>query len=869
MQRRMRSCLSILLFAPALLATTPSPTGPITVTLSPATAVLRLQGKMNFTATVSGATTNRTVYWRVNGVTGGNVVVGTISTSGAYQAPPAMPNGGYVDVSAVSNADPTKIGTVRVTLQNPIPTLGSIQPSSMNYNLATVIVAKGTGFVRSSQIVVNGVAQTTTFVSTTELSANYRPITPAGSTLTVLVRNPNPGGADTGTKTIPVLGPVIVSVSPENKTIRGGATIDFNASIQNTSNKAVDWFVNGVKGGTTTIGLIDANGLYQAPPLAPVPNVVSIKATSQFDARGTDTVQLTVLNPVPEILSTSPTGLRTGLNTFGITGKGLAKDITVTLNNIPVPVTWMTPTQIRITANVAPSLGGYAVLRATNPNPGGTSSAPYNIEVVIKPGLMPEGSATRFLEQATWGPSPDSVARLVEIGRDQWLTEQFAMPPSAYDDPESESQGLTKLRRNFFRNALRGPDQLRQRVAWALGQIFVISGNELEYYWQHVPYVRMLNQHAFSNYREIMERVALSPAMGEYLDMVNNAKPDPVKGFVPNENFGRELLQLFTIGLTKLNPDGTRQTDAQGMPVPAYSEEEIKQLSLALTGWTYPPRPGFTSKWKNPPYYLAEMVPFEQHHDQSEKNFLGQRVNAGQTAQQDLERALDIIFAHPNVGPFVAYRMIQRLVTANPTPAYVGRVAAAFNNNGSGVRGDMRAVVRAVLTDAEAGIIKPDQGHLREPVLFVTTLLRALNTTVTDFPALDGFTREMSQDVFTPPSVFNYFSPFFRLMPANIPSPEFQIYNPTTALERVNFAYRASRNNLGSSISVPVDHFAAVADDPPLLLTAVSKALMRGGLPADMRASILTALQSTNDTRERARMAIYLVASSSRFSVLQ
>jgi uncharacterized protein (DUF1800 family) len=356
--------------------------------------------------------------------------------------------------------------------------------------------------------------------------------------------------------------------------------------------------------------------------------------------------------------------------------------------------------------------------------------------------------------------------------------------------------------------------------------------------------------------------------MGEFLDMVNNDKPNPVKKLVPNENYARELMQLFTIGLTALNPDGTRKVDTRGQPVSAYTEEDIKQATLCLTGWTYPPQPGFLSKWKNPPYYYGDMVAFEDRHDTTSKFMWGHTFPGGRSAQADLNDVLQLIFMHPNVGPFVGYRLIQRLVTSNPTPAYVGRVAAAFNGP---VRGDLKAVTRAILLDPEAGTsigsLPAGQGHLREPVLFATALLRALGATSTDEPSVAGYTEPMGQKLFFPNSVFNYFSPFYRIPGANVPAPEFQILNPTTSLARINFVNKVVTNSLGSSVRIPIEHFEALAGDVNMLADAVSKSLLRGEMQPDMRASILKALAATGDKRLRARSAIYLAASSSRFQV--
>jgi uncharacterized protein (DUF1800 family) len=468
---------------------------------------------------------------------------------------------------------------------------------------------------------------------------------------------------------------------------------------------------------------------------------------------------------------------------------------------------------------------------------------------------MTYAAAAKFLEQASWGPSPESIARVMEIGREAWIDEQFGEPMSVYPDPPTPDQSLSAMQKLFFRNAMLGKDQLRQRVAFALSEIFVVSGVDLPRYWQTVAFQRLMMNNAFGNYQTLMKEVTLNPAMGEYLDMVNNDKPNPLKNLVPNENYGRELMQLFTLGLFQLNMDGSCKSDT-----PTYTEDHVKQLSLAFTGWTYPPQPGFSSQWKNPSYYYGRMVPFPDHHDVSAKTILpGVILMPNQSPDQDLNDALAAIFNHANLVPFVSLRMIQKLVTSSPSPQYIGRVAAAF----SSPRGDMKALIRAVLLDPEAAT----GTHLREPVLFATSLARALNATVTEEPSLAYSTELMGQKLFYSPSVFSYYSPGYRLPGGGPNAPEFQILNPTTALSRINFVHRLVGNSLTSSVKIPLAHFAGLAPYPDILVKAVNKALLRGEAQPDMEASILKAIGVTTDKNTRARNALYLVATQSRYQV--
>jgi uncharacterized protein (DUF1800 family) len=530
------------------------------------------------------------------------------------------------------------------------------------------------------------------------------------------------------------------------------------------------------------------------------------------------------------------------------------------------------------------------------------------------PGTMPPAQtasaadAVRFLEQTSFGPTEPGIQEVMQKGAALALEEQFAKPMSGYGtftdiDPDPrrgcpdtalpnpdicyrENYTVHPLQRRFFANAVGASDQLRQRVAFALSQILVISGTELETMGGIGYYQQMLMNFAFGNFREIMYEVTLSPAMGEFLDMVNNPKPDPARNIEPNENYARELLQLFTIGKCDLNPDGSCRLDGNGAPVPSYDQDTIENLARALTGWTYPPRPGVASRFPNPPYYLGRMVPFEAQHDTAAKTLFGNRtLPAGQNATQDVNSALDIIFNHPNTGTFIGKQLIQHLVTSNPTPAYVARVTAAFNNNGQGVRGDMKAVLRAVLLDAEArGDVKTaaDYGKLREPALLVAGVLRALNG-ATDGVYLLGQSLNMGQNVFQAPSVFNFYPPNFPAPGTTIAGPPFKIMLTGTILNRANFVDRVVMGaNIGADNTVtgstgtrinlaPFQPLAANPDAAGQLLDRFNLIFLHNTMSPQMRQALLTAVNAypATDTLGRVRQAAYLVATSPQYQVEQ
>lgn len=526
------------------------------------------------------------------------------------------------------------------------------------------------------------------------------------------------------------------------------------------------------------------------------------------------------------------------------------------------------------------------------------SSVPRRAEATAEPVQVVSslGDTVRFLEQATFGPTPGLISNVQGIGIKAYLNKQFEaalsvypeLPPFPIDDtvgcPEGapancfrDNYTMYPLQVQFFLNALNGEDQLRQRVAFALGQIFVISGVTIQQPSSMAPYLNMLNRGAFDNFRKLMFDVTISPAMGRYLDMVNNDRR--ATGVSPNENYARELLQLFTIGLWMLNQDGTLQLDNLGQPIPTYDQNTVINFARVFTGWTYPVKPGASMQPHNPEYYIGPMVAWENNHDRNAKTLLnGVVAPAGLTAKKDLVLALDNIFNHPNVAPFVCKQLIQHLVTSNPTPAYVGRVSAVFNNNGRGVRGDLGSVVIAILEDPEArGDVKsdPSYGHLRPPVLFITNILRMFNAT-SDGALLAEQGRNMGQFLFNSPTVFNYYPPTYQVPGAGVLGPEFSIQATSAAIARANFVNTMvfSRiNNSGSTgTQIDLSGLQALATNPTALVDELDRLMLHQSMSQAMRNKIVqtvTALPSstTADRLRRAQWALYLVATSSQYQV--
>jgi uncharacterized protein (DUF1800 family) len=469
----------------------------------------------------------------------------------------------------------------------------------------------------------------------------------------------------------------------------------------------------------------------------------------------------------------------------------------------------------------------------------------------------------RFLEQSTFGPTPQLMAHARQVGMPDFLDEQFAMPESAW--PSLSAATRSAAVDSFFLNAATGQDQLRQRVIYALSEIFVIAMNKNTNGDEIVPWLQLLSRNAFGNYRTLLREITIDATMGKYLDLANSVKPGVSSG--ANENYPREVMQLFSIGLYELNLDGSISPDRQGQPMPAYNQNDVRQLALALTGWTYGNSSGMPPQNRNSNYFPGAMLPIAAYHDTSAKAILRQSLPANQTIWQDLDGAIDIIFNHPNVGPFVATRLIRALVTSNPSPAYISRVATVFNDNGQGVRGDMKAVIRAILLDPEARNDTPpsDFGRLRTPVQHTIALMRTLSLPVGQPSQFAYIYYNLGEGMLDAPSVFGHYSPLFHIPRTSLYGPEFQIYSPTEAINRANLFYSLMTSSW--PINPALQPFVNVASNPAALVNAVDNALLHGRMSPQMRAALLNALPAMYDNYQRVLTVLYLTATSGDYLV--
>ena len=681
-----------------------------------------------------------------------------------------------------------------------------------------------------------------------------------------------------------------VTVSPTAVSVHLGTFYQFSAKVTGTTPTTVGWTVALPADATGSPGTISAGGRYTPPAAIPSTDTVIVTVTSTAAPTVSASATLILLNPYPTLASVYPSNVAVGAFTLTMNGSGFVPGAQVLFAGAPLATTYLSATRLTATGAATQTQTGQQIpVAVTNPDPGSETSVDVVSLLIGTPvtgNTVTLDVATRFLDQAAFGPDPVTTAHVQAVGLEAYLNEQFAAPITPYPDPAATGYGMGQVQARFFTNAVHGQDQLRQRVAFALGQIMVASAVEENSPAQMVPYLQLLKKDAFTNFRTLMENVTLNPTMGEYLDMRNNDKADPTRGTRANENYARELMQLFTIGLFQLNQDGTLQLDSSGNPIPTYDQTTIQNFAKVYTGWTYPTKPGATLQKHNPAYYIGSMVPFESNHDTTSKTLLnGLVVPAGGTAESDLKAALDDIFNHQNVAPFISKQLIQHLVSSNPSPAYVGRIAAVFNNNGNGVRGDLQAVITAILFDPEAragdqgpSLSPPDtSGHLREPVFAVASILRGLGATVNDTNNLTGQATNLGQTVFMPPTVFNYFAPGYSI-PAEFTSgatllgPEFQLQSPSAAVARSNMVNAIVYGNLGSGAVFDWSYLTNLAATPQALVDCVNNVFMYGRMPGAVQTQILSAVNALTGTstavhKARAQASVYLTVSSSYYNV--
>ena len=518
-----------------------------------------------------------------------------------------------------------------------------------------------------------------------------------------------------------------------------------------------------------------------------------------------------------------------------------------------------------------------------------------------------DADIVRLLEQATMGPTEALIAEVRQKGITPWLDEQLGLYESKYSpqapwgvnltmeervacltDPACGSLvvGTGAIAREFFTQAINGRDQVRQRFAYVLHQLLVLGGNLSEAYAIR-NFQQMIRDVAFSTYEDALFQYTISPQLGDFQGWVMN-EPEH-DGIKPNENYAREIMQLLTTGVNRLHEDGTEQRDGAGKAVPAYTQLDVTSMSRVLTGYTYPPQPGQISYFLyNPRYYVGPMVAFEANHDHGAKSLFDGTVQlpAGQSAEADVRAAVKALVAQPGTPPFIVKQLIQRLVTSNPAPDYVRRIVSVFKDNGAGVRGDLKAVLRAILLDPEArGARKtdPKYGRMREPALFLTSIARALDIR-TDGHFLHQLGADMSMPMFGPSTIFSYFPADFRIFNGALPAAEFGLYGTSAYVTRTNAVNRLVHFRFGPGdsqglVAMPPDPyvpnaigtffptmtaFLASTADPAAYVERLNRLFFHGAMTPATRATMTNAIATVpaSDALGRARLGAYLALTS-------
>ncbi len=527
---------------------------------------------------------------------------------------------------------------------------------------------------------------------------------------------------------------------------------------------------------------------------------------------------------------------------------------------------------------------------------GGGSSSPPPIAIATPTPTQTSAAitavqASRFLAQSTMGATKADIALVQSMGFSGWITEQITRPRTQHWDwlvangysAATFINSQTGFDNTVWRQIMSEPGQLRQRVGMALAEIMVVGIDGVNQQWRQfsvAAYLDILLDNAFGNYRTLMERITTNAAMGAYLTFINNRRANTTTGAMPDENYARELMQLFTLGLNRLNMDGTLQM-ANGSPVDTYTQDDVTQLARVFTGLVLDSNDSTT-----PDRLRRPLVINTSFHETGASSFLGTTIPAGTEGLAAVRLALDAIFAHPNVPPFVSKQLIQRLVTSNPSPAYVGRVAQVFANNGSGERGDLTAVVRAILLDTEARgdtvLTTASTGKLREPVIRFANWARAYGATSTGglWPIGDtsSSSTRLAQSFGRSQSVFNFFRPGYTppntaLSSAALLAPEFQITNELSVVAFINYMQPIIQNGTGD-VRADYTAISALANDSAALVDEVNLVLAAGQLSVATVTAIRAAVDSiattaTNATLNRVYTAILLALASPEYITLR
>ena len=844
------------------------------------TGTARLGVPVNF-STVNTDTAHAALSWTLQGA-GTLSYNGTNNANATYTPPTTMPANPTVTVTTFLGSLPALTTSYTFTLVNPVPTVSSATPTQLLSGGSQTLTLTGAGFMPGTTVSLNGTTYPIVYSSYSAATAQVTVAPDAAGTLTLQIQNPAPvGGSSTFTESV-VPNSIALTATNSDGTPNTGTEvlwgqINMSATVTGSMQTAINWSVTGA-------GSITSAGVYCAPTAMPASQSVIIQAALASNPAITSSYALTIINPSPAITAASPTAVPAGTTTaVTLTGTGFVPSTVIQVNGVVVPSTYVT--HHSIVAQITPdatATGDLQVQASTSTFTGGVSDF-FDIAVLTP---ISATAAARLLDQTTFGPTTALIPHVQQEGVTAWLAEQFNTPQtflpiiSSNTPPTPYCFPVHCFESEWWQTVITGNDQLRQRVALALGELFVVSTDTVEG-WGLQQYSDMFARDAFSNWYNIMNDVTLSPAMGIYLNMLNSAKPTGT--LIANENFARENMQLFNLGLDLINQDGTLHVDPNGNPIPAYTEAQVEAFSRLYTGWTYANADGSTpAQFNTTPNYYSPLVAVESQHDENPKTLLnGTVLPAGQTAEEDLAAGLTNIFQHPNLPPFVCKQLIQHLVKSDPSPGYVSRVAEVFINDGANVRGNMQAVLTAIFTDPEAraGDTAPQasDGHLREPVLWMTAVMRGLGYVNIDpnnyWAWLSNYSAVLGEEPYQASSVFNFFPIGYVIPGTTLNAPEFGLENTASVVDRLNLANNLVNNsitgfNVDLSATSPLGQILT-SQGPAALVNALNGLFLYGTMDSNTALAITNEITPlSNNPAQELRLATYLTITSSEYKIL-
>ena len=896
------------------------------ITLSVVSSSVRI-GRTTMIAAMEGGKPLSGGQWSVEG----GAAWGLIDAGGVYTTPTTLPNPSAVTIGYTQG---TSTASLALQLLTPLPVVNSTTPAFVSQTSTSMTIV-GNGFAPTSQVIVDSVSVPTSYVDQNHLTAIVTVANATSTSLSLTVSNPDPGAAVSSAVTLPVHLPLLLQAASSTVRVgsttaitasEGGFVLNAGqwsvaggvgqGSIDNAGNYTAPATtpntnpvtVQYVQGSNTAAILI---AILNAQPVITVttPTVISqisseitlsgsgflpssqvmINATptpttyvdsTHLQARVTlpaatnTTLQITVSNPDPGAVTSLPVSVSTAFPTLAVTpavlspgqlslavsGSSFTQNSIVLVNGKAFSTTYNSSTFLTAVGYLPPWTTGPVDLSVSDSS---SAEVTAGLAVPLTPVQVPYDTAARFATQAAFGPNPAVIAHIQQVGLQGFITEQLQSPGLVYPLTGPAPRSV------YLQGAIQGYSPLRLRVAWALRSYLDVP-NEGSYP-QLSEWQVKLESAATGNYRDLMTTLASDPTIGRSLNLVGNvASTDP--SVHPNQNFGREFMQLFTIGTVLLDDDGTEKLDSNGQPIPTYDQNTVIDMSRVFTGWenATPVNPQTTFEGVD---FSQTLVPVESEHDSGAKLLFGTNaLAAGNTTTEDRDQALDIIFAHPNLPPFVSRILIQKLVKGSPSPEYVHRITNVFKDDGTGTRGNLAAVISAILLDPEARsgdtVASADDGFVQEPLVFEIFAMSALQDSGSD-DQYSYWPQYLGENFWILPSVFSFYSPSYLIPGTSINSPEFSLLNNATVLHRSQLLWGIVSGQQPGLNANPNAWLYQNFHDVPSIVDALNHLLYHGQMPDSERTAILAycAQLDPSDLQTQLYSAVFLALNSDSYTV--